>query len=91
MEAGDSTSQALDWIKSGYSHDGFIKWLEKGAAKAMPGAPGANNSEVCPRCQSDAISNIGPQKRCLNCGNQWGESNQTFSFPTRADMFSGRW
>jgi predicted phage terminase large subunit-like protein len=87
----DSTSQALDWIKSGYSYDGFIKWLEKGAAKAMSGTTGANNSEVCPRSQSDSVSNIGPQKRCLNCGNQWGKSTQTFSFPTRADMFSGRW
>jgi len=29
----DSTSQALDWIKSGYCHYGFLKWLELEAGK----------------------------------------------------------
>ena len=41
----DSTSQALDWIKSGHSHDGFIKWLESEAAKAKSGTLGANQTD----------------------------------------------
>ena len=86
----DSTSQALDWIKSGYSFEGYMKWLELGAAKTMSGTTGGNNSEACPRCKSDSISNIGPQKRCLNCGNQWGKANQPFRFPTKRDMGFGR-
>ena len=82
----DSTSQALDWIKTGYSYDGYIRWLESGTSKGSSKTSNTNQSELCPRCQSDSITNIGPQKRCLNCGHQWGRANQTFSFPTRADI-----
>ena len=39
----DSTSQALDWIKSGSKYDGFFKWLESEADKAKKGAFGANH------------------------------------------------
>ncbi len=86
----DSTSQALDWIKSGYSFEGYMKWLEKGATEGTSGTSGSNASEVCPLCKSDSIANIGPQKRCLNCGHQWGKSNQPFRFPTKKDMGFGR-
>ncbi len=36
----DSTSQALDWIKSGSKYDGFFKWLESEADKAKKGTCG---------------------------------------------------
>jgi predicted phage terminase large subunit-like protein len=87
----DSTSQALDWIKRGYTNDGFFKWLKSGAAHAKSGKSDDDQSEACPRCHSHSISNIGPQKRCLDCGNQWGQSTQSFSFPTKADVGLGRW
>ena len=36
----DSTLQALDWIKSGYCHYGFLKWLELEAGKLKAGSIG---------------------------------------------------
>jgi predicted phage terminase large subunit-like protein len=85
----DSTSQALDWIKMACPYEGFMKWLEAYATKSN-GPSGAAPAEACPSCQSKSISLIGPQKRCLDCGNQWGQTNRSFSFPTRADFFQGR-
>jgi predicted phage terminase large subunit-like protein len=88
----DSTSQALDWIKSGSKYDGFFKWLELESDKVKKGTFGANRSLTpCPACQSKSVSDIGPQLRCLDCGNQWGQSTRTISLPTRADIRSGRW
>jgi hypothetical protein len=40
----DSTSQALDWFKSGYIENGFMKWLELEAAKNKSTTFGANRS-----------------------------------------------
>ena len=37
----DSTSQALDWIKSGSKYDGFFKWLKLESDKAKKGTFGA--------------------------------------------------
>jgi len=85
----DSTSQALDWIKTGCPYDGFLKWLENAAGKAN-GSSGAAPRETCPAGKSKAISHIGQQKRCLDCGKQWGQSNRSSPFPTRASFFSGR-
>jgi hypothetical protein len=60
----DSTSQALDWIKSGSTYDGFFKWLESEADKAKKGTFGANHVlPPCPACQSKSVSDIGPQFR----------------------------
>ena len=87
----DSTSQALDWIKTGSKYDGFLKWLELEAAKNKAATFGAGCSEACPACQSKSTSHIGPQKRCLDCGKLWGETTSTLSLPTRADILSGRW
>jgi predicted phage terminase large subunit-like protein len=84
----DSTSQALDWVKSGYSYDGFYNWIVSEAAKAK--TTGAD-VEQCPYCHKESISHIGPQKRCLECGGQWGKSDRTYSSPTRAGVLSGRW
>jgi predicted phage terminase large subunit-like protein len=88
----DSTSQALDWIKSGSKYQGFFKWLELESDKAKKGTFGANRVlPSCPACQSKSVSDIGPQLRCLNCGNQWGQSARTYSLPTRADVLAGQW
>jgi hypothetical protein len=88
----DSTSQALDWIKSGSKYDGFLKWLELEADKAKKGTFGADYiPPACPACQSKSVSDVGPQFRCLNCGNQWGQTGCTISLPTRSDILSGRW
>jgi len=88
----DSTSQALDWIKTGSKCDGFFKWLELESDKAKKGTFGANHVlPPCPACQSKSVSDIGPQLRCLNCGNQWSQSARTYSLPTRADILSGQW
>jgi predicted phage terminase large subunit-like protein len=81
----DSTSQALDWIKRG-SGDGFVNYIMNESKKKQESA----KRELCPKCQSQDISYIGPQKRCLNCGNQWGQNNTSFPlFPTRKQMLSG--
>jgi predicted phage terminase large subunit-like protein len=88
----DSTSQALDWIKSGSNYQGFFKWLELEADKAKKGTFGASHTlPPCPACQSKSVSDIGPQLRCLDCGNQWGQIPPTLSLPTRANILSGRW
>jgi predicted phage terminase large subunit-like protein len=87
----DSTSQALDWIKTGSKYEGFFKYLELESAKNKAATFGADRSEACPACQSKSISYVGPQKRCLSCGEQWGEIPSAFSLPTRADILSGRW
>ena len=85
----DSTSQALDWIKSGSDYGGFFKWLELSAAKSklarFDTQPGS-----CPFCASESISYIGPEIRCLDCGRQWGQIKGTFSLPTRADILPRR-
>jgi hypothetical protein len=86
----DSTSQALDWIKTGHSCDGFLKWLELEAAKAKSGSFADGSGDACPACHSRSISTGGPQKRCTECGKQWGRDNRSFSLPTRADVLSGR-
>lgn len=87
----DSTSQVLDWIKSGYRNDGCFKWLELEAAKAKSGLSGQRSAEACPSCQSKSICTTGPQKRCNDCGKQWWQGALSFSLPTRADILSGRW
>jgi hypothetical protein len=88
----DSTSQALDWIKTGSKYDGFFKWLELESDKAKKGTFGANRVlPPCPACQSKSVSDIGPQLRCLNCGNQWSQSARTYSLPNKADFLAGRW
>jgi len=74
----DSTSQALDWIKSGSKYDGFFKWLESEADKAKKGTFGTNHVlPPCPACKSKSASDVGPQLRCLDCGNQWGQRLRT--------------
>ncbi len=78
----DSTSQALDWIKSGYRYDGFFKWLELEAAKSKSGS-GQRVDEARPSCQSNSICATGPQKRCNDCGKQWGHGELSWSLPTR--------
>jgi predicted phage terminase large subunit-like protein len=40
----DSTSQALDWIKSGSKYEGYFKWLELEAAKSKNRTFGADRS-----------------------------------------------
>jgi len=45
----DSTSQALDWIKSGSKYDGFFNGWNRKADKAKKGTFGANH--VLPRVQ----------------------------------------
>jgi predicted phage terminase large subunit-like protein len=87
----DSTSQALDWIKSDYNANGFFRWLHADAEKAKAGVSGDDRSEACPACGSKSITYIGPQKRCLECGKQWGQCTPSFSLPTRADILSRRW
>jgi predicted phage terminase large subunit-like protein len=87
----DSTSQALDWIKTGSKYEGLFKYLELESAKSKAAIFGADRSEACLACQSKSISYIGPQKRCNDCGKQWGYVPSTFSLPTRADILSGRW
>jgi len=88
----DSTSQALDWFKSGFIENGFMKWLQLESDKAKKGNFGADRSlPPCPACQSKSVSDVGPQLRCLNCGNQWGQTGRTLTLPTRADILAGRW
>jgi predicted phage terminase large subunit-like protein len=85
----DSTSQALDWIKTGSSYDGYMKWLQR-TSKAGSGASPEAALERCPSCQSTDVSNIGPQKRCLECGNQWGRGTEDFRWPTKEAFALGR-
>jgi predicted phage terminase large subunit-like protein len=88
----DSTSQALDWFKSGYIHNGFMKWLQLESDKKKSEIFGADRSQgPCPTCHSQCVSYLGPQPRCLDCGNQWGKAAVPFSLPTRADFLAGRW
>jgi predicted phage terminase large subunit-like protein len=61
----DSTSQALDWIKSGYRYDGFLKWLELEAAKTKSGSSGLRFAEACPSCQSKSICTTASSTRVL--------------------------
>jgi predicted phage terminase large subunit-like protein len=85
----DSTSQALDWIKTGHASDGFMNFLQAttgGRASGLSDDP----DDVCPKCESRSIAKIPPQKRCLNCGHQWGHLTP-FPYPTRKDSSAGRW
>ena len=85
----DSVSQALDWVKSGFCSNGFMKWLENETSKAKSKVSAGGAFDQCPSCQSTEVSNIGPQKRCLECGNQWGRSKQDFHWPTKK-VFTSR-
>jgi hypothetical protein len=87
----DSTSQALDWLKMGSKYEGFFKYLELEAEKRKATTFGTDRSEACPACQGKSISFVGPQKRCLSCGKQWGHVLSEFSLSTRVDILSGRW
>jgi predicted phage terminase large subunit-like protein len=73
----DSTSQALDWVKSGCTSDGFIQWAKQEAMKANFGSANDNRIEHCPRCQTKSVS--GPLRRCSKCGRE--EGPRTPSFP----------
>jgi DNA-directed RNA polymerase subunit M/transcription elongation factor TFIIS len=84
----DSTSQALDWIKTGYNYDGSIRWLELSASKSKRTTPDTQ-PEACPHCHSNSLSYIGPEIRCLDCGHQWGRMTETFLLPTRTKILKG--
>jgi hypothetical protein len=83
----DSTSQALDWIKRGYCHYGFVKWLELEAGKFKAGSLDDHPSEACPSCHSKLSSRIGAQKPMRQTV---GAAGGTLSGPTRADILFGR-
>jgi predicted phage terminase large subunit-like protein len=78
----DSTSQALDWFKSGYRSNGFERWILRDVQDPKSGATSEQPAEVCPSCKSSSFSDTGPQKRCYDCGRQWGQVSK-FQWPTR--------
>lgn len=137
----DSTSQALDWVKSGIPCFGLIEYYQQEAAKlglskdpsvqcrskndpseriAIHNHTGrkirwdggrwvdfntgelcANGStlpsgftqveefEACPKCGSKGHSQVGPQKRCSQCGHQWPPVKSDIHLPTRKDVLNG--
>jgi hypothetical protein len=71
----DSTSQALDWVKSG----GYSWIMQLGiqqVTKINSGSANDNGTEHCPRCQTKSVS--GPLRRCSKCGREEGLGAPSF-------------
>jgi predicted phage terminase large subunit-like protein len=86
----DSTSQALDWVKTGSDLDRFsqvLKFLADSSASDISG----EQVEACPGCRSTKTSFSGPEVRCLDCGKRLGRTVQSCDRVTRADMLNSRW
>jgi predicted phage terminase large subunit-like protein len=82
----DSTSQALDWVKtSRKNYD--CEWFKHQAERI--------DSEIyadvgdCPSCRSGSTSAKGSEARCTDCGKLWDRPLRSHRV-TRADMLNGR-
>ena len=84
----DSTAQALDWVNRGYGSDGFMKYLER-ATRKHEAESAKDKADECPACRSQSFSTTGPQKRCNDCGNQWGRG-RPYQHPTKAQLLGRR-
>lgn len=80
----DSTSQALDWVKTASSYEGFERLLKHMAQTAASPKLG-KEVEPCPSCGSRSISVDGCELECHDCGKIWNRPIRV----TRADMLRG--
>ena len=85
----DSTSQALDWVKTGGDIDHFVR-LYKSLAEKVESEIYGDHVGPCPFCRNRSISHEGSEVRCLNCGKRWDRPIRSHRV-TRADMLNGRW
>jgi predicted phage terminase large subunit-like protein len=85
----DSTSQALDWIKTGYKYEHVLQILKHLAQHAN--SP-ISHEEVgpCPNCRSKSTFADGGEACCHDCGKRWDRPIPPIRV-TRADMLNGRW
>lgn len=93
-DQADSTSQALDWLKSGSNMVyGLLDWWRRDQKReeSIQQSKATPESMVCPRCNGNMNQKIPNGLRCMNCGEQWPPpgSQKPVQF-TRADFLSGR-
>lgn len=87
----DSTSQALDWFKTGRKGDKFVKLYESLAEKAEAATYGAQvEPQPCPSCQSRETFFQGDEVHCRKCRKRWDRPIGPHRV-TRADMLKDRW
>jgi predicted phage terminase large subunit-like protein len=83
----DSTSQALDWLKSGPNFDHFLQLCKSLAEKEESKMYGDQvEPEPCPFCRSRKTSPEGSEVRCLDCGKRWDRTIRSHAKVKRSDM-----
>ena len=88
----DSTSQALDWIKTGCPFENFRQRLKTQAEQTESAFYGKQmEPEPCPFCRSRETFPEGAEVRCRDCGKRWDRTIRSHARVTRADMLDGRW
>jgi len=94
----DSTSQALDWIKSSFVNDvyGLIEFQKQEVARMHADQQSAviPESMTCPTCSGSMSQRIPGGLRCAQCGAQWPPPGTQPSIQhfNRKDYFNGtRW
>jgi predicted phage terminase large subunit-like protein len=86
----DSTSQALDWAKTGSEADQFVQ-LCKAMAERTESEPYGDQVVPCPFCRSHETSVAGAEVHCRNCRRRSDRPIRSCTRVTRADMLKGRW
>jgi len=86
----DSTSQALDWVKT--DSGDYVRLLKSMADRSASDNSGERvEPEPCPFCRSRETFPEGDEVRCRGCGKRWDRVIRTHPKVTRADMLNGRW
>ena len=66
----DSTSQALDWVKTSRGIDHYVQVMKSLSEKAVSEIYG-DHVGPCPFCRKRSISHEGSEVHCLNCDKRW--------------------
>jgi predicted phage terminase large subunit-like protein len=82
----DSTSQALDWVKTGSKGVQFVQLCKAMAERAEPALYGDRLGEPCPHCRSHETSIAGAEVYCRNCGRRWDRTIRSHAKVKRSDM-----
>ena len=85
----DSTSQALDWLKSGRKFDHFFQFY-KSSAETVESEIYSEQVGPCPSCGSRSTFPEGSEVRCRDCGKRWDRPIRPHRV-TRGDMDNGSW
>jgi len=88
----DSTSQALDWVRTGCGFEHYLQVMELRAKNVESEMYGDQvEPEPCPFCRSRSTVPEGAEMRCRDCSERWDRTIRSHAKVTRADMLGGRW